>query len=234
MNEIKTTPRGFPFDELALAEIQEQTVPPINAIAQLIPDNSIVWGCQISNALNISNGFIIWDGELMPFVGGQLASQFSIINEVVTRAFNIGTDQDPQLEDHPAYIKRYAKLGAVEGAESLHSMSGLRPAPRFLTYLKKGRRFCGTVVPQSIVIGEQQVGTVINIAFDSIRISNYLVMGNFYRANTQSQGSFEYDVFAKTPTGFSVRIKNISEPISQLIFEYLVIPPETSTLVTTP
>src|SRR5690606_15802728 len=150
MNRIATTPRGFPFDEKSLAEIQEQTVPVINAIAKLIPDNSIIHGCHAvagSGTPTRADGFILWQGEFMPFVGGENNINFSIVENVEERTFNIGTDLDPQLEDHPAYYKRYAEIGTIVGAESVHTIASLKPAPRFLTYLKKGIRFIGTVVP---------------------------------------------------------------------------------------
>lgn len=224
MNRIATTPRGFPFDELSLKEIQEQTVPVLNAIAKLIPDKSIIYGCQFNwETLERNDGFIIWDGELMPFVGGPPSAQFSIVEEVIERAFNIGTDQDPQLVDKPAYYKRFAKIGTVPDAESVHDLSALKRTPKFLTYLQKGRRFIGTVVPH-ILQGPEGPGTIVTIDFESVGTSNYMVLGNFYRANSAANGHFNYDIFEKAATGFKVRIKDVGEPISMLQFDYLVVP----------
>lgn len=224
MNRIATTPRGFPFDEKTLSELQEQTVPVLNAIARLIPDKSIVYGCNNVSAgggLERANGFIIWDGELLPFIGGPANANFSIVEDVGERTFNVGTDQDPQLEDHPAYFKRYAKIGTVDGAESVHPFTNLKPKPRFLTYLNKGTRYCGTVVP-SVTDNE---GTIIEVNYtESVGTAAYMVLANFYRNNSDSQGSFDYDIYDKSATGFKIRIKGITEEITQLFVDYLILP----------
>lgn len=228
MNRIETTPRGFPFDELSLFELQNQTVPVLNAIAKFIPDNSIVYGCDYNFSNSFYNeGFIIWNGEFMPFKGGMLNPQFSIIEEVIERTFNVGTDQDPQLEDHPAYIKRYAMMGNIAGAESVENMTSLKRKPRFLTYLRKGRRFIGTVSPNYLqtVDGE---GTFIEVTFPSLGTSNYMILGHFYRSNALLGGNFDYDLFEKTSTSFRIRIKNLTEPLTGLIFDYLITSSNTS------
>lgn len=224
MNRIAIAPRGFPFDEKSLSELQEQTVPVFNAIAKLIPDNSIIYGCNAGTnpgEPTRADGFILWNGEFLPFVGGVDSLNFSIVENVEERTFNIGTDLDPQLEDHPAYFKRFAQIGTIVDAESVHTMASLKPSPRFLTYLKKGTRFLGTVVPS---IGENS-GTIIDINFgENIGTNAYIVLTNFYRANQSAQGNFDFDIYAKTATGFKLRIKNITDAITKLYFEYLVVP----------
>ncbi|MBK5213650.1 MAG: hypothetical protein JJE55_08330 [Flavobacteriaceae bacterium] len=221
MNRIATTPRGFPFDELSLAEIQEQTVPVLNAIARLIPDRSIIYGCNLIDFATRVDGFILYAGEFMPFVGGANDGNFSILENVVDRTFNIGTDMDPMLEDHPAYYKRYAQIGTIVDAESVHPFTSLKPSPRFLTYLKKGTRYIGTVVPTV----SDSTGTVIDVNFDTtVGTPLYMVLSNFYRANEAALGSFDFDIFGRTSTGFKIRLKNITAVITQLYFDYLIVP----------
>tara|TARA_R100000306_G_C4338378_1_gene123937 strand:- start:169 stop:870 length:702 start_codon:yes stop_codon:yes gene_type:complete len=222
MNRIATTPRGFPFDEKTLSELQEQTVPVLNAIAKLFPDNSIAWGCGFNwETLTRQDGFIIWNGEFLPFVGGAPSSNFSIVENIENRVFNIGTDQDPQLEDHPAYFKRFAQIGTITGAESVHLMSALRAKPRFLTYLNKGTRFCGTISP---VVYDTE-GVIIEINFNEPTTNGaYMVFCNFYRNNQSAQGSFDFDIFNKTTGGFKIRLKGITGTVSNLFVDYLIIP----------
>lgn len=230
MNEIKTSPRGFPFDERTLQEIQDQTVPVLNAIGHLLPDNSRIFGVElppiVEEGSEFSPGFIRWNGEFLPFLGGAYSTKFSIIEDVVERAFNVGTDQDPQLEDHPAYILRYAMPGDILNAESVHNFSDLGLSPKLLNYLHQGEVFIGTL-PPSGMSGFMQTdgsGTVIDISFPRVRYSNYLVLGNFYKANAQVQGSFDHDIFDRTNTGFKIRIKNVTDAVTNLFFQYVVVP----------
>src|SRR5690554_3332480 len=219
MNRIATTPRGFPFDEKTLAELQEQTVPVLNALAKLVPDNSIIYGCDFNYELMRRNdGFILWNGELLPFVGGPPSAQFSILEEVQVRTFNVGTDQDPQLEDHPAYYKRYAKVGNIPGAEGVFDSIDLNRPPRFLSYLNKGRKFIGTVVPNGAGV-EATPNIKIMVLFDNIYTSNYMVLGSFHHA--AGGGTFHYEIVDRGPTSFGVILKDISAPISSLKFDYL-------------
>jgi hypothetical protein len=221
MNNIKTSPRGFPFDELTLQELQDQTVPILNALAKLIPDNSIIFGCAIDDLLAREDGFIIWNGELLPFKGGVNNAEFSIVQETENRTFNIGTEIDPQLEDHPAYERRWAEIGNILDAESVHQFSELGAAPKFLSFLVKGTIFCGNLVP---VFGVGIQGTVIEINFTTVGSVNYMVFSSFNRAGQSTQGEFDFEIFDRTAIGFKLLIKNISEPISNLFYQYLVVP----------
>ena len=231
MNIIKTSPRGFPFDELTLQELQDQTQPYIVALAKMIPDRSIVYGCEITqdevilSDVDYLDGFIKWDGELLPFKGGPANNEFSILEEIQDRTFNLGTDADPLLEDHPAYVRRWAEIGNVVGAESVHLMSLLKPAPRFLTYLKKGIVWLGTVVPMISTIGGDPV-LIVNVSFgtDILPTGNYMVFSSFYRTNAASQGDFDFDVYDRSANGFKLRLRNISEPVENLMYQYLVLP----------
>ena len=225
MNKIATTPRGFPFDELTLQELQDISVPVLNAIGRILPTNSIVYGCGFTESLQRASGFISWNNEWLPFVGGANSINFSIVEEILERPFNVGTDIDPQMEDHPAYYKRYAKIGIVEGAESTHAFSALKPAPKLLTYLKKAVVYIGNVVPTIFsLINESESNTIITITFPSVGLSNYLILMNFHRSNEAAQGDFDYDIFAKTATSFKIRIKNVTATINNVSVSYLLIP----------
>lgn len=229
MNKIFTTPRGFPFDELTLQEIQDLSVPPINAISKLIPSNSIIWGCQLSNSIDVVSslqrlpGYIIWNGELLPFVGGDNDTHFSIMEEVQQRQFNIGTEVDPILQDHDAYKRRWAQIGDIVGAQNVYPMTALKPSPRFLTYIRKGSIYFGTIVPAwiDIAIGG---GTIINITFPNVGVTNYMIFSSFYSHAQAAQTDFSFDIFDKTATGFKLRLKMITGIINQLSFQYVLIP----------
>lgn len=236
MNEIKTSPRGFPFDELTLKEIQDLSVPPINALGHLVPDNSWLYGGDIvylavgepgpggvqSTLAHYLDGYIRWNGELLPFKGGMMDIVFSIVEEVQDRAFNVGTKLDPQLEDHPAYVRRWAQIGNVAGAESVNSISSLNRAPRFLSYLEKGTTFIGTVVP-TFMSTSGYGGNIITISFPHLGTSNYMVLSSFYRTDGGT-ANFDFDILDRTATGFKLRLRNVSAPVGSLMYQYLIVP----------
>lgn len=230
MNSIKTSPRGFPFDELTLKELQEQTQPFLAALGSLVPDNSRVSGVEhyikttgFSFVPYYTDGFIRWNGELLPFKGGTADSEFSILEEIQDRTFNVGTEADPLLEDHPAYVRRWAQIGNIEGAESVHLISNLQRVPRFLPYLHQGTLYIGTTVP-TLATFSKKIGTVITVQFTDIGTSNYMVLSNFFRTGTTSQGEFDFEIIERTATGFKLLLKNITEPVKHMMYQYLIIP----------
>ncbi|PKP26184.1 MAG: hypothetical protein CVU03_04955 [Bacteroidetes bacterium HGW-Bacteroidetes-2] len=224
MNKIEYTPRGFPFDSLTLKELQDFTIPYIHALGQIMPNNCRLWGCVENNQADpatITDGFIIWNKELLPFKGGvNSTAQFSIIEEIQDRTFNVGTSLDPQLEDHPAYTRRWAQVGNIVEAESVHNLSLLKPKPKLINALNQGVVYLGTIAPGWNDLG----GTVVPISFPSIGSTNYMVLSSFYRAGVTTQPAFNYEIYDKTTTGFKLRITNVESLLTLVFFEYLLIP----------
>lgn len=71
MNNIDfTKPGGFPLDTNALDFLQSAFASSINALAALGgSDNYILSGCVV-NGSNVSTGWVVINGELLPFAGG--------------------------------------------------------------------------------------------------------------------------------------------------------------------
>lgn len=223
MNSIFTSPRGFPFDAKTLKEIQDLSIPGLIGLTNIVPNNCRLKGVvavTLTQPATVSDGIIIWNKEILPFVGGANDAQFSIMEEIENRPFNIGTDVDPILQDNPAYKRRWAQVGNLVGAESVHSLNALKPIPFLLNNLAQGVVYLGTLVPG----WSDQFGTIIPITFPTVGTANYMILTSFYRAGVAAQPTFDFELFEKTTTGFKLRIKNISAALDFVFFEYILIP----------
>ena len=77
-----TKPGGFPLTQETLAFMQESYSDLSAALVEFFGDNAIVSGCNVNvsnNGIggNISNGWIIFNNELIPFVGGSFTGNIS-------------------------------------------------------------------------------------------------------------------------------------------------------------
>lgn len=74
---------GFGFTQYALDFLQQGSIAEISAIANLFGNKIIVYGVQDQGA-NVTDGFVVYNGELLPFVGGAKAPQVWVetVNDV--------------------------------------------------------------------------------------------------------------------------------------------------------
>lgn len=220
MNRLVLEIPGFPFDMQTLEELQGGTLPFIEALSTILPNRCRVYGVVVPNELpgDVSDGMIFWDGELLPFKGGSSASHFSICEEVIDRDHNVGSPEDPELEAHPAYVKRWAEIGNIPGAESVHQLSLLLPVPKFLRALTQGTCYLGN--PQPVV---DPTGLKIDISFPNIGTSMYSVLGSFTAAGSVNI-PISWLVKSPTATGFTLHLTSVVEPIHYCFFHYVIIP----------
>jgi len=96
---------GFPLDEDVLDFMQQSYRSAFGSIAQLCGNKVIITGVEVAGG-NVSNGWIVYNGELIPFVGG-VANTYVVISETVTAAL---------FEDdssHDIEFTKIAQCGAV-------------------------------------------------------------------------------------------------------------------------
>lgn len=98
---------GFPLEQDSLQFMQESYRGAFAAIAQLCGNKTILYGVE-SVGGNITDGWIAYNGELIPFIGGVAAADV-VITETPAAAqatFEDGTDRD-------VYFTKVATVGAV-------------------------------------------------------------------------------------------------------------------------
>lgn len=111
---------GMPFTQYTLKYMQDSYRGAFAAMAKMIGDNAILYGCVVTGA-NVSSGWISYNGELLPFIGGVLGSGDIAIAET----------PDPRTFDdaniHDVYFEKLAILGtpATFNFSSLKSMPSL-------------------------------------------------------------------------------------------------------------
>lgn len=124
MNNLKFYPGGFPLETETLDFMQSQTKMVSSLAALGGSDTYILSGVKIEGA-NITDGVIVYKGEILPFKGGAVQTTVAIMEEVDNVVYNADDDGDGLGDSKPAYYKRYAVLG-VGGLETF-AFSLLKP-----------------------------------------------------------------------------------------------------------
>ena len=82
-NKLIVSATGFPGTNKTLRFIQDAFKEPLGALAQLAGNKTIITGVVVDNTnpanVVVSNGFISYNGEIIPFVGGSYANTVTII-----------------------------------------------------------------------------------------------------------------------------------------------------------
>lgn len=94
---------GFPMTQQTLAFMQDSYRDALGAIAQFVGDKVIVAGLNIAGS-TATNGWISLNGELIPFQGGTVSSQYVIEEVPETRVF-------ADNESKEVYYTKRARFG---------------------------------------------------------------------------------------------------------------------------
>lgn len=113
---------GFPLETETL-DFMQSACAALQAFAALAGDNYILSGCQPQGAY-FRDGFVVINGELLPFRGGLTQSDIVVREDRQPRPFENG-----QLKD--VFFTRYATFGTGDGAIPLNSMKRLKTLDEF-------------------------------------------------------------------------------------------------------
>lgn len=94
---------GFPFETQTLDEMQK-CWEILNAFGDIVAPLAIIKGCVVTG-LNVSDGFVYINGELLKFVGGAAQATVVIVETPETGEFEDGSEQ-------VILKRRYATFGA--------------------------------------------------------------------------------------------------------------------------
>lgn len=110
MNKLTIEGSGFPGTNQTWRFIRDM----INQVHNLVAlggDTYILSGCTNDGADTISDGWIVYQGELLPFTGGAIGAEVTIVENVEQVAYleDLDNDGDGDLKD--AYFTRSAQFG---------------------------------------------------------------------------------------------------------------------------
>lgn len=109
-NKLIVSATGFPGTNKTLRFIQDAFKEPLGALAQLAGDKTIITGV-VNTAGVVSDGFIVYQNEIIPFVGGAFANTVTIFEQFENVNYNTDANDDTILDSLPAYRTIYAKCG---------------------------------------------------------------------------------------------------------------------------
>lgn len=95
---------GFPLTQDVLAYMQSSYRDALTGLARVCGNKVIVSGMQ-DNGLNVTDGWILHDGELLPFAGGPKQNTYIIIDDNKQVTFEDGVSRT-------ALFNRYARFGS--------------------------------------------------------------------------------------------------------------------------
>ncbi|WP_166668151.1 phage baseplate protein [Epilithonimonas xixisoli] len=75
-----------------------------NVHGAMAGDLAIILGCEVGGGGNVTDGFVHINGELLPFVGGQISTNVAIVETSDLRGFEDGSQK-------PVIYTRYATFG---------------------------------------------------------------------------------------------------------------------------
>lgn len=112
-------PGGFPLKTDTL-DFMQKTYKLLNGFSYLAGDKSIISGCQQLGS-NVGDGIIVFNNEILPFVGGTIQSRVVIIQETETQNFEDG-------QAKVVFKRRYATFGAGSGSALWSDFVRIQPA----------------------------------------------------------------------------------------------------------
>lgn len=180
-NKLIVSATGFPGTNKTLRFIQDAYREPLAALAKLAGDKTIITGVVVdnSNPLNIivSDGFISYNGEIIPFVGGNYIATVTIIETFENVNYNTDADNNQQLDNLPAYRTIYATCGT--GGIDIFNFSEL-------VSLKTIKELSQFVLPSDLVLDANYVHTDVNFTFALLQKLNFLQQTDWNVSNPLS------------------------------------------------
>ena len=107
-NKLIVSATGFPGTNKTLRFIQDAFKEPLGALAQLAGEKTIITGVVVDNTdpsnVTVSDGYIVYNGEIIPFVGGVFANTVTIFEQFENVDYNTDANDDTILDKLPAIV----------------------------------------------------------------------------------------------------------------------------------
>ena len=120
---------GFPLEQERLSWMQQSYTEALQAVSSLIGDNVIVSGCVVAGT-NVTDGWVVVGGELLPFKGGVKQDTFSIRNITTSLEFEDSNFKEVQFykycefgTDNPINFDSLTRLKTIKNiAENIQTI----------------------------------------------------------------------------------------------------------------
>jgi len=201
MNNYIAQGEGFPADNEFLMFIQEM-IQQASQLARIGGDTYILYGC-IEAAGNVSDGWMVLGGEIIPFEGGALGAQVTIIEEVEQATYLEDNDEDGLGDDKDAYFTRYARFGN-DGAAT-YNWSDLRRVNPLIEAQQALVPVGGIIVWSGAVAGIPEGWALCNGSNGTPDLSGRFIVGYF-------AGDSDYGVIGNTGGQASVTLTQSQIP----------------------
>jgi hypothetical protein len=136
MEQLIFQGEGWPLVQESVLFIEQMFKKPIEALGKALGDSVIIHGVENDNGV-VSAGYILHNGELLPFMAGNLGANVVIVEETTEAGYDTeGTGN--YTDQAPIWKKRYAKFGlAGTGVENVafadfERLQNLHAKPQFL------------------------------------------------------------------------------------------------------
>ena len=226
MDKLVFSGEGWPLTQEALKQIETAYKQPLDGLTKALGDNLILTGLEDDGNGGLTAGYIVFNGELLPFQAGDPQNNAVIIEETFTANYDNNGD-GVFGTNAPVWKRRYAKFAAAGSGVANIDFSSLR------RYRSSGLLLSGEIVlnlnSSYTVSGDLASITVsnetadhkfFNVDFNTVLPStNYAVQllqkrnslnhNNFYAA-VSNKSTFSFD-FALGHDTIDMSVANNSE-----------------------
>lgn len=244
MDTLDIQQTGFGATNKTWRFLQKSYLDALNALAKVVGDKIIVSGLEVDQLANtISDGFIIYNGEILPFEGGTFAATVTIIETIENATYDVDLNGDTIQDQLPTYKTRIAKCatgGVVEfpfsdlrRIETIQQMSFreqiqanwqqstssepdyIKNKPTLFSALASGTKNIGDVVGDvTVTVTFQDIGTTNYIAITSIVSNGTAAFDNDLRIVVKD----------KTASSFKISLAEASGAVQSVSVDYILLP----------
>lgn len=150
MNKLEIQGAGFPATNKTWRWLRDMTNA-VHELAKLGGVDYILSGCEVQGT-TVTDGWVVLDGELLPFKGGSKAVQIAIKETVEKTTYLEDLDSDGTGDSKDTYFERWVEFAA--GTKRFDDLPRINP----LVELQKARTPVGAIVMWSGAISAIPMG----------------------------------------------------------------------------
>lgn len=237
MDRLIISDTGFPLDLKALRFMRNFYEGFIETLGTALGDNVIINGVE-DDGTNITSGWIIHDGEIMPFQGGASQSHYRIV-ETIEQVFYDNNAATTAASNLPAFKVRIALPSASSSDFPISGLKRIKQQDELLSIVRTGRvqvyrtsptqlatTFFDDVTNAFVTPANVYGNGDIRVQFEPLSsfslFSNYAVEINSVEGIGQNR-VYPLNVIRKSAGEFVVRVNNAAIDFDYVNFNFKII-----------